>query len=150
MSTIKKTPIELSTIVEEANLILSVAYLEPFTEEIIVKSVNADVPVPHFEKKGCIFRVKAILKNSQQINVPETIRVPNEDWRRSLNRHKEKYADGSSKSYDVKEYETEVKSIKKADILFLHHFQGTFELEVKDSFESNKALDKITILISAA
>ena len=39
--------------------------------------------------------------------------------------------------------------MKDADILFLHHFQGTFELEVKDSFESLGALEKITILISA-
>jgi hypothetical protein len=39
--------------------------------------------------------------------------------------------------------------MKNADILFLHHFQGTFELEAKGAFESAAALEKITMLIAA-
>ncbi len=149
MSIIKNIPVGLSDIVKEANLILEVKCLEPFTEEVAIKSVDPKVTAQPFKKKGFVFSVKSVLKNTARIEVPPTIRVPREDWRRSLSQHKEKYADGLSKSYGVKQYETEVGSIKNADILFLHHFQGIFELEGKGSFESAQAREKIAILIAA-
>jgi hypothetical protein len=149
MSKIKTTLVELSDIVEEANLILEVKYLEPFTEEVAVKGVDPNVPAPAFKKKGLVFTIKNVLKNKDSIALPKTIRVPNEGWRRLLSQHKEAHADGLSKSYEVKQYKTEVASMKDADIIFLHHFQNTFELEVKGSFESVAALEKITMLIAA-
>jgi hypothetical protein len=149
MSIIKRIPVGLSDIVKEANLIVEVAYIEPFIEEVAIKSENPNVPAPPFQKKGLVFRVKKVLKNPNNIDVPQTIRVPHEEWRRFLSQHKERYAGGPSKSYGVREYETEVDSFKNADILFLHHFQGTFELEARDSFESMRALDKIMMLIEA-
>ncbi|WP_276371710.1 hypothetical protein [Chryseolinea sp. H1M3-3] len=149
MSIIKYTTVELSSIVKEADLILQVAYLERYTEEVPVKSVDPSKPAPPFEKKGFVFSVKNILKNAKKIDVPPTIRVPVEEWRRSLGQYKERYANGASKSYIVKKYETSSASLQKATILFLHHFQGVFELEVKGSFESEEALEKITILIDA-
>lgn len=149
MSIIKYTTVELSDIVQEADLILEVKCLEAFTEEVTIKSVDPNQPPPPFVKKGFVFSVKNVLKNTARIEIPKTIQVPQEGWRRLLGQHKERYAGGVSKSYTVKKYETDVKSIKVADILFLHHFQGTFELEVKDSFESNEALEKITMLVAA-
>jgi hypothetical protein len=149
MSIIKSTPVELSEITKEANLIVEVACIEPFTEDVAIRSEDPKVPVPSFKKKGFVFCVKKILKNPDKINVPETIRVPKEDWRRFLSQHKERYAGGASKSYSVREYETEVDSMKNADILFLHHFQGSFELEARGSFESLEALEKIMMLIEA-
>lgn len=150
MSIIENTYVGLADIVNEANLILAVEFVEAFTEDVVIKSVDPKLPPPPFKKKGFVFTVKAVLKNTAKITVPQTIRVPKEEWRRSLSQHKEKYANGPSKSYEVKQYETEVDSMKNADILFLHHFQGTFELEVKGSFESVEAHEKITILIEAA
>ncbi len=148
MSIIKNIPVSLSDIVTEAELILEVKCIGPFTEEVAVKSIDPNVPGPPFLKKGFIFTVKSILKNTAKIEVPKTIHVPKEDWRRALSQHKEAYTDGPSKSYGVKTYEeTEVSSMKNADIIFLHHFQGTYELEVKDSFESAGNREKITMLI---
>jgi hypothetical protein len=82
------------------------------------------------------------------MEVPQTIRVPNANWRRSLSQYKELYG-GPSKSYSVKYYNTEVKSMRSATILFLHHFESTFELETKGSYESVEALDKIIMLLKA-
>jgi hypothetical protein len=141
--------VELSEIVKEANLIVEVECIEPFTEDVAVRSEDPKVPAPPFKKKGFVFRVNKVLKNPDKINVPQTIRVPKEEWRRSLAKHKEQYAGGVGKSYDVREYETEVSSMKNADILFLHHFQGMYELEAKNSFESVEALEKITMLMEA-
>lgn len=149
MSIIKNVPVSLSDIVQEADLILEVRCLESFTEEVAIRNTPSNEALPPFKKKGFIFSVKGVLKNKAKIIVPETIRVPKEEWRRSLSQHKEKYSDGMSKSYEVKQYKTEVTSMKNADILFLHHFQGSFELETKDSFESAEAHEKITILIAA-
>ena len=149
MSIIKNRVVELSDIVTEANLILEVKCIEPFTEDVAIKNSDPKTPAPPFKKKGFVFSVKAVLKNTARITVPETIRVPKEEWRRSLSQHKAKYADGVRKSFEVKQYETEVTSMKDANILFLHYFQDTFELEVKDAFESIDALEKITILVEA-
>ena len=149
MSIIKNIIVELSDIVEEANLILEVAFMEPFIEEVAVKSADPNVPVAPFKKKGIAFTVKNVLKNKGNITLPKTIRVPNEDWRRSLSQYKEVHAGGPTKSYTVKCYKTGLASMKNADIIFLHHFQGSFELEVKGSFESAAELEKITMLIAA-
>ena len=149
MSIINGIPVELSEIVKEANLIVEVQCIEPFTEDVAIKSEDPKVPAPPFKKKGFVFHVKNVLKNPDKIAVPQNIRVPEEGWRRSLSQHKEQYAGGPSKSYGVREYETEVNSMKNADILFLHHFQGMFELEARDSFESMEAREKILMLIEA-
>jgi hypothetical protein len=149
MSIIRSIPVELSEVVKEANLIVEVKCLEPFMEEVTIKSADPKKPAPPFKKKGFVFSVKNVLKNTENVKIPQTIRVPREEWRRFLSQHKEKYADGPSKSYGVKEYETEVNSMEHADILFLNHFQGMFELEVRGAFESSEALEKITMLIAA-
>jgi hypothetical protein len=146
MSRITYTPVELSEVVKEANLILEVEYLKPFKEEVVVKGID---PNPPFVKKGLEFTVKKVLKNTGKITVPEIVSVPNENWRRSLSQYKNEYGDGPDKSYEVKQYETEVPSFKNAEILFLHQFQNTFELEVKDAFESRDAMEKVTILIAS-
>jgi hypothetical protein len=147
MSKIESTPLELSEIVKEANLIVEVECMESFTEDVAIRSEDPKAPAPSFKKKGFVFRLKKVLKNPDKIDVPQTIRVPQEDWRRSLSKHQERYAGGVSKSFSIREYETEVASMKKASILFIHHFQDTFELEAKNSFESVEALEKVMMLI---
>ncbi|AYB32374.1 hypothetical protein [Chryseolinea soli] len=149
MSIINHTPVELSDIVKESNLIVEVRCIEPFTEEIAIKGDGSGAAIKPFKKKGFVFNVISVLKNTAAIQVPPTIRVPNEEWRRSLNQHKELYANGISKSYGVKQYVTDVPSLKRADILFLHHFQDNFELETQDSFESAAAREKIDMLLAA-
>lgn len=149
MSRIENITVELSDIVEEANLILAVEFVETFIEELAVKGVDPNVPAPPFKKKGHVFTIKNVLKNKDNIALPKTIRVPSEEWRRSLSQHKAAHAGGPNKSFTVKRYQTEVASMKDAEIIFLHHFQGLFELEVKGSFESAAALEKITMLIAA-
>jgi len=146
MSRVTRKSIELSEVVKESNLIVQVECIAPFSEEVVVKGID---PNPPFVKSGFDFRVKNVLKNTGKINVPPVIRVPNEDWRRRLADYKHTYGDGVSKSYEVKEYETDVRTIKKADLLFLHQFQNTFELEIRDAFESMAAIEKITILIDS-
>jgi hypothetical protein len=149
MSIMKNIPTELNEIVTEANLIVEVKGLEAFREDVAIKNSDALKTVPPFKKTGFSFQVKSVLKNTAGITVPDIIRVPAENWRRSLSQHKERYADGARKSFSIKKYDTAVSSVKHADILFLHHFQGTFELVVKDSFESKEALEKVTMLIAA-
>ena len=145
MSRITYTPVELSEVVSESNLIVEVECIGPFSEDVVVKGIDHSP----FVKKGFDFRIKNVLKNKDKVKVPATIRVPNENWRRRLSEYKNMYGDGPSKSYGVKEYETEVKSIDKAEILFLHQFQDSYELEVKDSYESLDAMEKVTILIAS-
>jgi hypothetical protein len=146
MSRITNVSIELSEIVKESNLIVQVECIAPFTEEVTVKGID---PNPPFIKSGFDFKVKNVLKNTGKINVPPVIRVPNENWRRRLADYKHTYGDGASKSYEIKEYKTDVQTMNKADVLFLHHFQDTFELEVRDAFESSDSIEKITILIDS-
>lgn len=147
MSSMENTVVELSDLVKECNLIVEVEYLESFQEEVAIKQFDANVSVPPFVKKGIVFTIQTVLKNKDAIKLPQTIQVPNEGWRRLLDKHKERYAGKAAKSYGVKEYKTEVTSMRNATLLFLHHFQGTFELEAKNSFESNEALEKITMLL---
>lgn len=150
MSIIRSTEISLSELVKESNLILQVKFIESFKETIPVIDKSAsptDKPIPPFIKKGCVFKVIVVLKNTARIIVPEKIQVPNENWRRSLSQHKEEHVDGKSKSYNVPTYVTEVPSMQKADILFLHHFQGMYDLTARDSFEDTGAEEKIRMLL---
>ena len=150
MSIIRSTEISLSELVEESNLIVKVKFVELYKENVpVVDKSNGqpDPSVPPFIKKGCVFQVLSVLKNTARIEVPEKIQVPNENWRRSLSQHKEKHAGGQSKSYNVPTYITDVSSIKKASIIFLHHFQGMFDLTAKNAFESTAAEEKIKILL---
>jgi len=150
MSIIQSSEISLSELVKESNLIVKVKFVELFKESLPVfdrsKDQN-DKPIPPFIKKGCIFQVLGVLKNTARIEVPEKIQVPNENWRRSQSQHKETYAGGPSKSYNVPTYTTEVSPLKKAAILFLHHFQGMFDLAAKNAFEDLAAEEKITMLL---
>lgn len=153
MSIIRSKEVSLSDIIKESNLIVEVEFVKPYKEEVPVVSRSGEAlatPVPPFIKKGCVFRVKGVLKNDGKIKVPDTIQVPDENWRRFLSQHKERYADGVSKSFTVNEYPTEVKSVEKASILFLYHFQDTYELVARDAFESSEAREKIEMILGAS
>lgn len=150
MSIIRSIEISLSELVKESNLILQVKFIGSFKETIPIidrSEEKTDKVIPPFLKKGAVFRVLGVLKNTARIVVPEEIQVPNENWHRSLNQHKEAHAGGKSKSYNVPTYATEVASIQKAVILFLHHFQGMYDLAAKDSFEDKGAEEKIRMLL---
>jgi hypothetical protein len=152
MSIIRSTEISLSELVKESNLILQVKFIESFKETVPVtdrSQSQTDKPIPPFIKKGCVFKVLGVLKNTARIVVPEKIQVPNENWRRSLSQHKEEHTGGKSKSYNVPTYVTEVSSMQKAAILFLHHFQGMYDLTARDSFEDTSAEEKIKMLLEA-
>ncbi len=146
MSRITHIPVELGDLIKESNLIIEAEFVEPFTEEVIVKGID---PNPPFIKKGSVFRVKNILKNSGKVSIPDIIQVPGEDWRRSLAQYKETYGGAPARSFEVKRYESEVPSIRKSNILFLHQFQNSFELTMRDSYESSDNLEKVTMLIAA-
>lgn len=153
MSIIRSKEVSLSDIIAESNLIVEVEFVKPYKEEVPVASRDPKAPqtvIPPFVKKGCVFRIKNVLKNDGKIKVPDTIPVPDENWRRSLSQHKERYADGVSKSFTVNEYPTEVKSVQKASILFLYHFQDTYELVARDAFESSEAREKIDMIMGAS
>ena len=150
MSIIRSTEISLSDLVKESNLIIKVRFVALFTESLpVIDKLNdhTNKPIPPFVKKGCIFQVSGVLKNTARIEVPEKILVPRENWRRALSQHKEKHAGGTSKSFSVPAYITEVSSPQKAGILFLQHFQGMFDLTAKDAFESPAAEEKIVMLL---
>ena len=149
MSRIKFEIVELADLVKQARLILAVEYLKPFSDDVMVQRIGSDVPVPPFRKTGSVLRVKATLKNSDSIDLPETIHVPVEGWRRALSQHKERHAGGPSKSYTVKQYKTDLASMNDAGIVFLRDFQGSFELEAMGAFTSITALDQIKLLIKA-
>jgi uncharacterized protein (UPF0335 family) len=154
MSKTQSRELSLSEVIDESNLVVEVEFIERFEEEVPV--INRDSKntsqeaVPPFLKKGYIFKIKKVLKNSGDIKVPEKINVPDEDWRRALSQHKEKYTKSPAKSHAVMRYSPDVKSITKAFILFLHHFQGMYELTAKNAFESKAAQEKISMLISNA
>jgi hypothetical protein len=152
MSIIRSTEMSVSELVKESNLIVQVKFLEFFQETVPVVDRSKDQTdqlIPPFIKKGCVFQVLGVLKNTARIIVPEKIHVPNENWRRSLSQHKEAYAGGKSKSYNIPTYATEVPSMQKAAILFLHHFQGMYDLTARDSFEDVTAEEKIKMLLEA-
>ena len=152
MSIIRSTEISLSELVKESNLILHVKFIEVFKETVPIidrSKGQIDKPIPPFIKKGSVFQVLGVLKNTARITVPEKIYVPEEKWRRSLSQHKEAHSGAKSKSYNVPTYATEVSSMQKAAILFLHHFQGMFDLTARDSFEDTAAQEKIKMLLEA-
>ncbi|NOT76791.1 MAG: hypothetical protein HOP08_17840 [Cyclobacteriaceae bacterium] len=147
MSIIRDRELSLSELIEESNLVVEVGFIKKYTEEVAVTRMDSFETFPPFIKKGNIFKVKGVLKNTAKITVPEEIKVPEENWRRSLSQHKEAVMNGPSKSYTVPEYKTEVKSISKAGILFLHHFQDMFDLTAKNAFEDLNSKEKITMII---
>ena len=152
MSIIRSTEISLSELVTESNLILQVKFIELFKEAVPIidrSKDQTDKPIPPFIKRGCVFQVLGVLKNTARIIVSEKINVPNENWRRSLSQHKGAHAGGKSKSYNVPTYLTEVPSLQKAAILFLHHFQGMYDLTARNSFEDAAAEEKIKMLLEA-
>ncbi len=136
MSIIREVVLTLETIVTTSNLIVEVEAIEPYKESVPVPADNKNNTVPDFIRSGFTFQIKSVLKNTTGNSVPAIIRVPNENWKRSLSQHKEHYANGPSKSFKVNTYHTEVPSMKDADILFLSHFKNSFELTAKNSFES--------------
>lgn len=148
MSTIQYNEISISELIEESTLIVEVELVKPFQEEVPV--INRDAKntssIAPFIKKGHVFKIKSVLKNKGD-QVPDEINVPEENWRRALSQYKEKHANGPSKSFSVPEYKSDVKSITKATILFLNHFQGMYDLTAANSFENQAALEKINMLL---
>lgn len=137
---------------EDSNLIVKVKFLSLFEESIPVTNKSGNtlgVPTTPFIKKGCVFRVDGVIKNTARIEVPSTIQVPDENWRRSFDLHKEKHAGATSKSYNVPTYTSAVSSPKKAAVLFLQYFQGMFDLAAKHSFDDDSAFEKIEMLLQA-
>lgn len=132
MSIIKHIEVTLTTLISESNLIVEVQYVEPFEEEVPLPDHPAAKP---FLKQGLVFQVKSILKNSDDLTIETFIRVPHENWRRSLSQHKEFHANGPSKSYGVKTYNTNVPSMKDGQILFLNAFRSTYDLTAEHAFE---------------
>jgi hypothetical protein len=147
MSIIRYTEIDLTQLIEESNIIVEVQFVENFSELLPLSTSAGERNLPDFVKKGCVFKIVSVLKNPDKIKIPDTIRVAEEQWRRSFNQHKETYGGGRSKSYDVKKYESDITALKKAEILFLYHFQGMYELTAKDSFVSKAVADKLSILL---
>jgi hypothetical protein len=152
MSRIQYKELSISELIEESTLIAEVALVAPFEEEVQV--INRDLKdsstsIPPFIKKGYVFKIKNVLKNKGD-KVPEEIKVPNENWRISLSQHKETYANGPEKSFTVPEYKSDVKSITKASILFLNHFQGMYDLTAAHAFEDDTALEKINLILHPA
>jgi hypothetical protein len=146
---IRSTELGLSELVEESNLIVEVQYLLPSEEVILVNNIDPSLkkPAPPFIKKGYVFKIKDVYKNTGKITIPDTIDVPDETWRRSLNKYKVKYAGGRDKLFTVNEYVTEVKKIEKALVLFLHHFQGTYELTAAGAYEGIEGREKVKVLL---
>lgn len=150
MSIMHEKELSLQQLIEKSDLVLEVEFIEEYTEKIMLESKeDPKKKIPPFLKKGCVFRTGKVLKNSQGITVPEIIKVPNENWHRFLSQHKEQYLNGPSKSYLIEEYITEVASMKEATVLFLYHFQGTYDLAARGAFESDAALEKIELLLKA-
>ncbi len=151
MSIIKYRELSLTEIIEESNLVAEVKFVEKYQEEVVIANKEeAGAPVPPvFIKKGNIFKVINVLKNKGDFKVGDQIKVPEENWRRSLSQHKEAHLNGPSKSFTVLDYASEIKSITKATVLFLHYFQDMYELTARNSFEGNAAMEKVKILIEA-
>jgi len=153
MSIIRYKELSISEVIEESTLIVEVEAIGPFQEEVPIVNREANSssanPIPPFIKKGYTFKVKNVLKNKGD-QVPEAINVPNENWRRALSQHKEAHANGPSKSFTVPEYKSDVKSIAKATVLFLNHFQGMYDLTAATAFENKAALEKINMILHPA
>lgn len=152
MSKIEYREMSLSDVIEDSNLVVEVRFLEHFQEEVAIahKDVKtASKKFPPFIKKGDVFKIIRVLKNTGKINVPETIHVPDENWRRVLGQHKEQHLQAQSKSYTVPEYVSTLKTTTKAAVLFLNHFQDMYEFTARNSWESKAELEKVEMLINA-
>ncbi|MDF2454285.1 MAG: hypothetical protein K0R51_278 [Cytophagaceae bacterium] len=149
MSIIKDQEVSLPTIILQANLIVEVRCIDTFEEEVLVLSDDKKEGVKPFIKKGLVYQVTSILKNTTDhpMAVDTRIRVPHENWRRSFSQHKEAYAGGPSKSFTVTSYTTEVPSMAEAGILFLHAFKDTYQLVSKNAFEQTIKKEQIEGLI---
>lgn len=154
MSTIRYRELSLSEVIEESNLVVEVEFVKAYTEEIPIsqKSTTGSAleTSPPFIKKGNVFKIKQVLKNTSKLTVPETIQVPDENWRRALGDHKKKHLKAPGKSYIVPEYKSTVKSASKASVFFLNYFQEMYELTARNSFEDKAALEKVSMIIEAA
>lgn len=152
MSKIQYREMSLSEVIEDSNLVVEVEFIEPYQEEVSVALKNASgaatATFPPFIKSGNIFEVKKVLKNDTKMKIPDTIKVPNENWRRSLSQHKEKHLNAPSKSFTVPEYITSLKSASKASVLFLNYFQDMYELTARNAFEDKAAFEKVEMLIA--
>lgn len=142
----------LSEVIEDSNLVVEVKFIEPYQEEVAIAhkdSAAGSGSFPPFIKKGAVFNVIRVLKNGNKIKIPETIKVPDENWRRALGQHKEEHLQAPAKSYTVPEYVTSVKTAAKASVLFLNYFQDMYEFTARNGFESKAALEKVEMLIAA-
>ena len=151
MSIINYRELSLTEIIEESNLVVEVKFVEKYREEMsIANKDGSDKQLsPSFIKKGNVFKIIHVLKNKGNFKVGDQIKVPEENWRRSLSQHKEAHINGPSKSFTVLDYASEIKSISKASVLFLHYFQDMYELTARNSFEGNAAMEKVKILIES-
>lgn len=151
MSQIQYREMSLSEVIEDSNLVVEVKFVKSYTEEVNIGHKNAtdrSETFPPFIRKGNSFQVKAILKNDTRIKIPATINVPDENWRRFLSQHKEKYLNAPSKSFIVPEYVSTLKSASKAAVLFLNYFQDMYEFTARNSWEGKGELEKVGMLIA--
>lgn len=151
MSQVDYRQMSLSEVIEESNLVVEVKFIELFQEEVPIAHKDSNVAsgkFPPFIKKGDVFKVIRVLKNTGKVKVPETIRVPNENWRRFLGQHKELHLQAPAKSYTVPEYVSTLKTAAKASVLFLNHFQDRYEFTARNSWEGKAELEKIEMLIA--
>jgi hypothetical protein len=147
MSIIRETYLTLVSVITESNVIVEVEFTGPFEEEMPVVLKDESLTVPPFTKRGLIFRVKNVIKNTHKDPVDTFVRIPAENWKRSFSQHVELHANGPSKSYRVKTYKTTVPSFPEAAILFLHRFHNSYELTAKGSYESTASRRVIEKLI---
>jgi len=144
VSIIKHQEVTLDTLVSASNLIVEVCYVEPFEEEVPIPDHSSAKP---FLKQGLVFQVKNILKNTEGHSIESVIRVPHANWKHSFSQHKEFHANGPSKSYTVRKYNTTVPSMKDAEVLFLHAFSSTYDLVAEQAFEWAEKKKQIEDLI---
>lgn len=152
MSRIAYREMSLSEVIEDSNLVVEVKFVESYREEVAIAHKTSAVTsdsFPPFVKRGDVFSVIRVLKNGNKIRIPETIKVPHENWRRALGQHKEEHLQDPAKSYTVPEYVSSIKSPTKAAVLFLNYFQDMYEFTARNSFESKAALEKVEMLIAA-
>jgi hypothetical protein len=146
MSIIRSNNLTLEEIIASSNLVVEVEAVEPYEEHIPI-APDSETPLPDFIKRGIVFRVKRILKNTSGDSIPTMIKVPNENWKRSLSQHKEQNANGPSKSFTYKKYASSVSIMSDAKILFLNHHRDDFSLTAHNAFESLDALKIIEEII---
>lgn len=152
MSRITYREISLSEVIEDSNLVVEVKFIEHYQEEVAIAHKDPGAvseKFPPFIKRGSVFKVIRVLKNTTKIKIPETINVPNENWRRFLGQHKELHLQAPSKSYTVPEYVSSLKTVAKASVLFLNYFQDLYEFTASNSWEDKAALEKIEMLIAS-